>query len=85
MTRLLLQLRLELLLLLLKEIDSPETEAHHVCGHHIGKHIGEAKGGHFMVATSSSAELLKASQLRLCLSKISCERIPLLDTANATS
>ena len=72
-------------LLLLKEIDSPETEAHHICGHHIGQHIRETEGGHFVMTAGSCTELLEASQLCLSLGKVSSERVPLLNTANATS
>lgn len=65
---LLLQLRLELLLLLLEKVDTAETKTHHICSHHIREHVWEIEGGHLVVmAASSGAELLKTLQLRLRL------------------
>ena len=70
----LLKLRLELLMLLLEQVDSTKTHAHHVGSHHVWKHIWEAEGRHLVVmTTSSSTELLETLELSLSLGKIGSE------------
>lgn len=71
MVRLLLQLRLELLVLLLEDVHAAEAEAHHVRRHHVGEHVGEAERRHLVVMTASSGtELLQTLELCLCLRKV---------------
>ena len=78
----LLQLHLELLLLL-KEIDS--TKAHHVRGHHIREHVREVERGHLgVVPARGSAELSKALELRLCLSKVGLRPVACSDSTCTT-
>jgi hypothetical protein len=61
---------LELLLLLLQDIQ-PSAKAHHVRGHHIRQHVGEAKRGHLLVvATGGGTELLQTLELGLSLSEL---------------
>lgn len=67
---LLLQLKLELLLLLLENIVTSEP-SHHVSGHHVGKHVREREGSHLLVVTASScAELLETVELGSGLSEV---------------
>lgn len=81
----LLKLRLELLLLLLQKIDAAKSKTHHICSHHVGKHIGEVKGWHLvMMSTGCCTELLEALQLGLRLSKISSKSTITLDTTNTS-
>ena len=85
LVRLLLKLRLELLLLLLKEVHTTQTEAHHVCGHHVREHVREAEGhGLLVMTTSSCTELLQALELSLSLSEVRREVTTALKVVDAT-
>ena len=80
-----LELRLELLLLLLEKVDAAHVDAHHVRRHHVGQHVGETERCHLVVvATCRLAELLQALQLRLSLGEIRGERVVGLNAANTT-
>ena len=60
-----------MLLLLLKEVHTAQTEAHHVCGHHVWEHVWEAeRHGLLVMTTGSCTELLQALKLSLSLSKV---------------
>lgn len=81
----LLELRLELLLLLLEQVKTSKAKAHHICGHHVGQHVREAERRHLVVmSTRRSTELLKALKLSLRLSKIGSKGAVSLNRADTT-